>query len=81
MAGISVGGCADAKGLKPTNKSATPVFRNMLLEDVRCAKGANSFFIDGLAEQHILNLTLRKCSRSLCVGPSEPKEEAAAQGT
>ena len=68
MAGVSVGGCADAKGLKATNKSATPVFRNILLEDVQCDKGANSFFIDGLAEQHILNLTLRNVTMGEEVG-------------
>jgi polygalacturonase len=25
------------KGLEPTNKTATPVFRNIVLEDIRCS--------------------------------------------
>ena len=45
--------------LKPTNKTGTPVFRNILLENVRCDKGSTSFWIDGLNEQKIENLTLR----------------------
>jgi polygalacturonase len=45
-------------GLNATNKTGTPVFRNILLENVRCDKGKTSFWIDGLAEQVIENLTL-----------------------
>eukprot|EP01048_Picozoa_sp_COSAG05_P016484 COSAG05_NODE_2127_length_3517_cov_17.700995_2_plen_60_part_00 len=48
-----------AKGLKPTNKTATPTFRNILLEDVKCDRAASSFLIDGLEESPIHNLTLR----------------------
>eukprot|EP01052_Picozoa_sp_SAG31_P016950 SAG31_NODE_1142_length_9696_cov_3.874232_4_plen_140_part_00 len=55
-------------GLKPTNKSATPVFRNILLEDIRCDKARNSFFFDGLAEQHVEMLTLRNVSMGSEVG-------------
>jgi polygalacturonase len=47
-----------AKGLKPTNVTATPQFRNILLEDIHCQRAQSSYFIDGLAEQHVQNLTL-----------------------
>ena len=57
-----------AKGIKPTNKTATPVFRNILLEDVRCDKGGASYFIDGLQEQHIMNLTLKNVTMGKEVG-------------
>eukprot|EP00935_MAST-01C_sp_MAST-1C-sp1_P002031 g2031.t1 len=45
-------------GLQPTNKSATPVFKDLLLEDVRCRSAKNSFLLDGLPEQSIEGLTL-----------------------
>ena len=53
-----------AKGVKPTNKTATPAFRNILLEDVRCDRGGNSYLIDGLAEMPIQNLTLKNVTMS-----------------
>ena len=53
---------SDHKGLKPTNASATPKFRNILLEDILCKKGGSSYLIDGLAEQHIENLIFRNVS-------------------
>eukprot|EP01050_Picozoa_sp_SAG11_P056090 SAG11_NODE_34606_length_271_cov_0.593023_1_plen_67_part_10 len=56
------------KGLKPTNKTATPSFSNILLQDVRCDRGANSYFIDGLQESPIANLTLRNVTMGSAVG-------------
>ena len=35
-------------GLLKTNKTGTPVFKDILLENVRCDKGAASYWIDGL---------------------------------
>ena len=58
----------DHSGLAPTNKTGTPIFKNILLENVRCDKGATSFWIDGLAEQSIENLTLRNISMGPAVG-------------
>ena len=58
----------DHSGLAPTNKTGTPIFKNILLENVRCDKGATSFWIDGLAEQSIENLTLRNISMGAAVG-------------
>ena len=55
-------------GLAPTNKTGTPVFKNILLENVHCNKGATSFFIDGLPEQSIQNLTLRNVTMGKEVG-------------
>jgi hypothetical protein len=42
--------------------------RNILLEDIRCDKGETSYFIDGLQEQHIENLTLRNVTMGQAVG-------------
>eukprot|EP01043_Picozoa_sp_COSAG02_P061049 COSAG02_NODE_8115_length_2703_cov_13.824117_2_plen_84_part_00 len=44
------------------------VQRNILLEDIRCDKGATSYFINGLHEQHIENLTLRNVTMGKAVG-------------
>ena len=55
-------------GLPPTNRTGTPVFKDILLDNVRCDKGATSFYIDGLEEQSILNLTLRNVTMGPMVG-------------
>ena len=51
------------KGLSPTNKTATPVLRNVLVEDCRFTAGKsdtpNAGVMDGLPESHIQNVTLR----------------------
>jgi hypothetical protein len=57
-----------AKGLKPTNKTATPAFRNIVLEDIKCDKAETSYLLDGLAEQHVENLTLRNVTMGAAVG-------------
>jgi hypothetical protein len=44
-------------GLAPTNATGTPKFRNILLENVHCERGKQSYDIDGLPEQAIENLT------------------------
>ena len=51
-------------GLAPTNATATPVFRDVLLENVRCDKGGHSYNIDGLPEQAIEGLALRNVTMS-----------------
>lgn len=52
----------------PTNRTATPVFNNILIEDVVCHKGKNSYLLDGLLEQSILGLTLRNVTMGPNVG-------------
>merc|ERR1711879_108122 len=51
-----------------TNKSATPLFHNIRLEDVRCEKGVASYFLDGLEEQHIVDLSLQNVTMASAVG-------------
>ena len=46
-------------GLKPTNKTATPVFRDILIENVLADGVEYAGLYDGLPEQHVLNFTLR----------------------
>ena len=41
-------------GIPPTNKTATPVFKNILLEDIRCDKASAQYYLDGLAEQYVV---------------------------
>jgi hypothetical protein len=55
-------------GLAPTNKTATPVFRDILLENVTCLSGKNSFNIDGLPEQSIAGLVLKNVTMRSGVG-------------
>ena len=51
------------KGLSPTNKTATPVLRNVLIEDCKFTASKsdlpNAGVMDGLPESHIQNVTLR----------------------
>jgi hypothetical protein len=46
-------------GLQPTNKTATPIFRDILIENVRADGVEFAGLYDGLPEQHVLNFTLR----------------------
>ena len=53
-------------GLSPTNKTATPVMRNVLIEDCTFTAGKksdarrpNAGVVDGLPESHIQNVTFR----------------------
>jgi len=55
-------------GLSPTNQTGTPVFRDILLENVRCDKAKNSYLIDGLVEQHIEGFALRNVTMHKGVG-------------
>ena len=41
-------------GLKPTNATATPQFKDITLQDVRCDSAGQSYLIDGLPEQSIV---------------------------
>ena len=50
---------ADHPGIKPTNATATPIFRDILIEDVFADGVAYAGLYDGLPEQHVLNFTLR----------------------
>eukprot|EP00041_Stephanoeca_diplocostata_P013141 m.227352 g.227352 ORF g.227352 m.227352 type:complete len:435 (+) comp19235_c0_seq1:177-1481(+) len=56
-------------GIPPTNKTGTPVFNGIVLENVQCISAKNSYFIDGLDEQHILALALRNVTMGAKVGP------------
>jgi hypothetical protein len=49
---------ADA-GIAPTNATATPIFRDILIENVHATGVGAAGLYDGLPEQHVLNLTLR----------------------
>ena len=46
-------------GLAPTNATATPVFRNITIADVRAEGCAAGYTLDGLPESKIRSLTLR----------------------
>jgi polygalacturonase len=46
-------------GIKPTNKTATPIFRNLLIENVWADGVGYAGLYDGLPEQHVINMTLR----------------------
>lgn len=51
-------------GLLKTNKTGTPVFKDILLENVRCDKGATSYWIDGLVRalhRSIISLLPQQC--------------------
>eukprot|EP00039_Didymoeca_costata_P001511 m.53034 g.53034 ORF g.53034 m.53034 type:complete len:429 (+) comp10836_c1_seq2:109-1395(+) len=54
--------------IAPTNASATPVLKNVLIENVYCKKAGNSYLLDGLPEQHILNFSLRNVTLGSEVG-------------
>jgi polygalacturonase len=56
------------KKAAPTNKTATPIFDNILIENVVCEKGHASYFLDGLPEQSILGVTFRNVSMGTEVG-------------
>eukprot|EP01048_Picozoa_sp_COSAG05_P019550 COSAG05_NODE_3091_length_2331_cov_1.383513_4_plen_81_part_00 len=47
------------QGIKPTNATATPIFRNILIENVWADGVEYAGLYDGLPEQHVLNFTLR----------------------
>ena len=55
-------------GLAPTNATATPVFRDLVFENVLCERGGASYFLDGLPEQSILNLSLVNVTMGAKVG-------------
>lgn len=46
-------------GIKPTNKTATPIFRDILIENVLADGVLFAGLYDGLPEQHVVNFTLR----------------------
>ena len=48
-----------ASGLKPTNESATPRLKNILIENCQFIGGNNGGEFNGLNESHIQNVTLR----------------------
>lgn len=54
----------------PTNTSATPVFDGIVIEDVYCGKSSASFFLDGLPEQSIKNVSFR----NVTMGPNAGRE-------
>lgn len=55
-------------GIAPTNASATPVFRGISLENIRCDSAQSSYLLDGLAEQHIEGLRLHNVTMGRGVG-------------
>lgn len=46
------------KGLAPTNATATPVLRDVMLRNITFVSGESAGLIDGLPESHIRNVTL-----------------------
>lgn len=53
---------------EPTNKSATPVFDGIVIENVYCGKGGSSYFLEGLPEQKMLNVTFKNITMGAGVG-------------
>jgi len=56
-------------GIAPTNATATPLVENILYENITCASGQHSFFIDGIPEQPIRNVQFRNVVLGGEVGP------------
>merc|ERR1711879_710643 len=49
-------------GIPPTNATATPIFRNILFENLLFQGGSNAGRFVGLAESPLQNITLRNVS-------------------
>jgi len=47
------------KGLAPTNATATPMLRDVMLRNITFVSGESAGLIDGLPESHIWNVTLK----------------------
>ena len=58
-------------GIAPTNATATPIFRNITLENIVAVGAASGWVLDGLAESPIHGLTLRNIS---IAGPSKASD-------
>lgn len=61
-------------GIDPTNATATPVWRDIVLEDIYCDSAGSSYLIDGLPEQQIANLQLRNVVLGTGVGHEQTCE-------